>query len=342
MEVDPRVILEPAPEIRIREVNPTHVETLRESFWKTRTKNPNVSVVALGYKGVMQLPELIKFGLQAWEGLHTTKALSKIATKMDKNPFWQTYMVDVYICEDTSENRRVLRLVGNLSNFKSSVHLGTQFDAVLKMQHDQMYAERARLKIKDEQELPKTFVDQIKRDWEFSTGQSMATINQIWNLAKHRGPLWERIWKIVSGKVDNPEASKKIGFRPPKSCHHFNFMYGIEEDTLIELMDEVIRSEVNTKTFMIKCQKVKAIKRIRREILEWLNNQESVPTEMKTTDWDVAVQRFPALGAQDFFDQWDSTFITRGERDPPPSQFWEQLESRFRMEICRLDAVHGL
>lgn len=339
IDIDPRVVLEPQAEIRIRETTASHVEKLKESFLATRTKNPNVSLVALGFKGYRSVAELIKYGLQAWEGLHTTKACAKLAAAFPKNQFWQTYQADVYICDDTSENRRVLRLVGNLSNFKSSIHLDLKFADMLKMQHDQMYAEKARLGLAEDADLPKGTMEEMKRDWCYSTGQSHANISSVWNIARTRGRVWERIWKIVSGNLDDPVKSKAIGYRPPGSTHHFNFMSKIDEDTLCDLLDEVIRGETTTHGFKLKCEKVRGVMRMRREILEWIVTTNLVPKAKKTKVWDEAKERFSSVCSQDFCSVWEGYFSNLTEKESPQRNFFEQLEARMKADLSMLEAV---
>lgn len=339
VELNPKDVIKPKPEILIRDPNPDHVTELMQSFLRTHTKNPNVSVVALGYKGPKLLPNLIAAGLQAWEGLHSTMALQKIQAVFTENAFWQTYNADVYICPDNAENRRMLRLLGNLSNFKSSVVLKQDFVQLLKMQHDQTVAERARLGLGEDEDLPDDLVASMKKDWVFSTGQSMSTIQAIWNISKYRGPIWDRIYKIVSGKLDNPVRAKRVGFRAPRSCHHFNFMFGIEDETLIELLDEVIKGESNTNTFMNKCIKVRAIKKIRRTILDWIARSEKIAPDLKTDDWNVAVERFKHLTSDDFVSVWEQTFAGLKEKEVAPANFFVLLEQRYKVDHIQLEGV---
>lgn len=226
-----------------------------------------------------------------------------------------------------------------MSNFKSSIHLELKFADMLKMQHDQMFAERARLGLADDAEMPRGMMEELKRDWAYSTNQTMAQVSSVWNLAKHQGRLWTRILKVVQGQVDNPEMSKKVGFRPPQSCHHFNFMYGIEDETLCDLLDEVIRGEINTATFKNKCEKVRGVKRMRKEILEWLDKNEDVPKSKKNTSWDVTAENFPTVASQDFFEVWEAYFCSLKDKESPQHNFFEMLSSRFAQDLAKLEAV---
>ena len=305
-----------------RETEMTHVQTLRNSFLKSRSVPDHCIVViwltdaeALELDNMMQYdplgdpqfmdgsnrPEDADTKCYVVAGDHSTQAMQSLNRSFPKNPTWQTMKVQVLVLERTEANYEMCLNLGNMDNQKNK-HLERSTLSVvracrgvylkLEAKSQEMYGmPSAKNNNKEFKKLSKD------RREAFCTTNAIPpnSFKALWTLITHTQPVQDLIERMFTGDVQHPKSFKKC-----TTTSQFNQMGGISDDLLQTWLESVTRREINLKQFQNKCKLYKCCERVKKEIFDVIsslqqyqhfNDFDEASAELKHTCDDTEVQR---------------------------------------------------
>ena len=89
--------------------------------------------------------------------------------------------------------------------------------AKIELMHQQGEAEMEKMGWQDYTGIPQGSMANLKKRWSKAFGVAIATIGQMWQIAKHRGDLWEKYHKVILGSGPQPAPSGRKGKKAAKS-----------------------------------------------------------------------------------------------------------------------------
>ena len=197
-----------------------HCDLLYGSFKKAGSINEHVNVVVLSdrlyaiFEQFRLDPKNAALRTQlSWEALRVEGrgmeafalqplpvCARRLMQQYPKTHLWQKInKCEVYLCEDTSENRRVLRLLSNQDNVAQGLQLKQDFHCVVEQTHRHLGALRQDNKV---EELPSQVTKQLRADMMTSqVVKSRSGCNQISQLGSYTGQAWDLVDQILRGDI---------------------------------------------------------------------------------------------------------------------------------------------
>jgi len=165
---------------------------------------------------------------------------------------------------------------------------------------------------------------------------------QLWSLAGRSGEVWELLLRIVTGDVTPPPQLKagksrggkarKAGLKVVNSAANFTNIGGIEDASLIPMLNDIINGHSSLQRLNESCALVKARTKVQTVVLQDAN--------IDIDDWDSAMLRFPLACHDQFIERWAVTLVREGvrARDSLPDTFFAELERRIASDVSSASA----
>ena len=337
--LSPEWINEPNPLWGSRFRSMKHCDILYESFKKAGSINEHVNVVCLSdrlyeiFEHVRNDPSdmasraLLTWdalrqegrGMEAFAGDHSRYVAKRLMQQYPKTNLWQKInKCEVYVCEDTSENRRVLRLLSNQDNVAQGLQLKQDFHCVVEQTHRHLGALRLEYKV---EELPSQVTKQLRVDLMTSqVVKSRSGCNQIFQLGSYTGQTWDLVDQILKGDI-KPIGSSRRPPKPPTSCYPFTMLAAIPEDKVITFLRKVVEGEWTFVQIRNACKTYKTKARVRKEVVTHVSAVTDIMTKHPVPTWSNVKTLYPLLAAKEFLDPWITWTSSRKNVEEMPSSF---------------------
>ena len=301
--LDPDKIEGPKTSFRARDFDAKHKNSLKESFVDTATTPKNVEVVIFDWNWETRLASMTyneKINMTnenllmeinasispayAVSGDHTAAAMRDLKVEYPDDEIWSQCKCDVYVCAETAENDRFLKIIGNQNNKANSKYKDMGFKAVLLQYHQKV------VEITNMGESPsdtRKLLSQYKKDLAKSMGMKENSVGSMYQLAKQTGDVWTMLWKIVVGgfkiskkavglpqlkskKSGKTKASTEMMAHPLANGTKFQFLFSLPPQTYKMLLRKVVTGEWVLDYMYKECSRIKVRMRIRAAIEEYL------------------------------------------------------------------------
>ena len=207
--LDPDKISGPKASFRARDFDAKHMNLLKSSFVDTAATPKNVEVVIFNWQWETRLASMTyneKINLTnesllmemnasissayAVSGDHTAAAMRELKVEYPENEIWSQCKCDVYVCSDTQENHRFIKIMGTQNNKTNSKFKQMGFKAVL------LQYQKKVVVINDmgenEYETRK-LLGQYKKDLACSMEMKLNSVGVMYQLAKQTGDVWDML-----------------------------------------------------------------------------------------------------------------------------------------------------
>ena len=302
---DPSLLNEPRSILGARKRKAEHVIELVNSFSRTASVpehaagvciNDNLARVFFKGKRRLKLLECLdsETGVELIAGDHTREAMVTYNVDHPDNTLCAKQVFKLYVAENNRLTRRMLRMYGNLDNFKAGCQLKRDWLSIIEMMHRHLTEESEELTEWKQMQLDRDFQAQIeaadlhnvaekpvrviakrqevstaslaemKADWSHTTGTPFQTLGTLYQLAKRTGEMWDLIWAICNAEgVANPKKFKK-----PTSAAPFNTMGGLSEAQQCIFLRKVKNCEWSMARFRRECTIFKKKEELKQAIID--------------------------------------------------------------------------
>ena len=299
-----------------RPLDPVHVDALFMSFHKQQCRNPSILMVIWGapprtvagvksigedvpkkFLGVPELEALLSEsrGMAPISGRHSTHANAKLHQQFPRHILWKELDFGVMVVPGNRRDEEMAHCKGQQANYIAGAFKKPTFADMVIALHTSLTH-----KIKELGVYPgEKDCQVIKSMWSLFNCVNTTYIGQFWSIAKHTGPVWEKLESVIKGQV----ARRRGGpaFKVPKSTHLFNQMGNLPDDVLLEYLDHVISGMWTMKAFYDECKRHKATLLTRRLILEFLIIKDWLPDG---SSWDDCRDKY-----KDVDDVWVDMWV---------------------------------
>ena len=167
----------------------------------------------------------------------------------------------------------------------------------------------------------------LKADKVYSLACQPGPINQMYEVAKREGRIWDLICKILDGDCVPARGQKR--FKPPTSAYPFTKMGALDDETVESLLLSVVRGELSVVDMRKVCDRKRALLRLKREIIDHMMAAFSLEPKRvgDEVQWSDVEQQFPGVGDEQFVGSWVDLVVKIKEKDPLPSQLIDAVEA---------------
>lgn len=344
------LILSPEDKYRARVAKQENVDALERSMQTFGTLNDRVEVVLflaankalpakVGFRPPLTQEDLKARGFEGYftiVGDHTQRALHQLHKRYPANPKWATITATVYLCHRTAEVYSALKSWGLLDNIKGEARVAVSFADKIASLHEDYLALAEHERTPGHKERTAALKARRAKDFgDISAGQIM----QLWSIAARSGPVWDNLWLIISGQVTPPPSTMSLSRRrggkqrPPrvktvKSAANFTNIGGVDDETLTELLHEVVVGHSSLQKLNEQCGLHKARVRVQTVVM-------SDPSLSEFDDWTEARKKFPMACDEEFVSRWTVTLVREGvgARQELPPLFYEELDRRVKLDV---------
>ncbi len=279
------------------------------------------------------------FKIQVIAGDHTIAALKKLCEMRPKNKLWKTMKVRLVVCENTKENRNMIRAVGSLDNKVAEVHKGaTPWDNILQI-HNVMASIQAdnSLNATKKKEALSEYRTQCKTTMAGEGKGAERTIGNYFAIAKIKGKVWDNIAAIfkadAEGKLQQAGAkkgkSKTVGY----GC--FCHMAYLPDKDLIRWSQRVLDGIWTPTQFKNRCLEVKKVLKLHEYIVSYLNARHQNEFE-KILD---ATVKYPFLLETDYMTSLIPAFNPKKKDNCLPQSIANSIDGKIKeMELQKQQA----
>ena len=341
----------PEDKYRARVAKQENVDALEQSLLTFGTLNDRVEVVLflapnralpskVGFKAPQTSDDLKQRGFDGYftvVGDHTQRAMKQLHSRFKNNPKWATLNATVYVCQRTPDVYSSLKSWGLLDNIKGEARVAVSFADKISSLHDDYVMLSLHEATPGHKERTASLKLRRAKDFgDVSTGQ----IGQLWSLAARTGKVWDHLWAIISGRVTPPAQSKlkptskghkqrAPRLKVVKSAAMFTNIGGVDDQTLEELLHEVVVGHSSAQKLNEKCALFKARVRVQTAVM-------SDPNISKFDDWNEASKKFPLCCGDLFVSGWTQALVREqvGARQDLPQLFFEELERLVKMDLA--------
>lgn len=334
-----------------RQVLQTHVDDLKESFCTLGSVNEDVQACVVSNKlfRLWQSKESLTLdeyfshvGPSCWAGAHTRTAVEQLNKQFPSGKLWKKLKFHGYVCQDTEENMRMLRYLGNQNNSKNKVFLDTSFPQIVESMHRQggEIRRKAEEKGTDESEL-RNIMRLYKSDVSKSLNIPPNSVGQIWQVAKRTGTVWELFWLVLQGNHKTPEstgaaAKKAKAKKVVKSCSFFTQMMGMSPSFIEYHLMRVVEGTITLQQMAFEVIDKRAELRTQEEVVKHISARFGIPENFGQTyelsvideenehEWLQCLTEYPDLEA--FVEQWMPHVKKLAAKDLFPPEFKKGLE----------------
>ena len=352
------LILSPEDKYRARVAKQENVDALEKSMLTFGTLNDRVEVVLflpaskalpakVGFKPPQTQEDMKARGFEGYftiVGDHTQWAMHQLHKRFKANPKWATITATVYLCHRTTEVYSALKSWGLLDNIKGEARVAVSFADKISSLHDDYLA------LADNEAQPghkeRTAALKTRRAKDFgdiSSGQMM----QLWSIAARSGPVWDNLWLIITGQVSPPptamtQSSRRHGKQRParvktvKSAANFTNIGGVDDETLNDLLHEIVVGHSSLQKLNEQCGLIKARVRVQTVVM-------SDAQLAQFDDWAEECVKFPMACDEEFVSRWTVALVREGvgARQDLPALFYEELDRRVTIDVKAVDATRA-
>lgn len=233
--------------------------------------------------------------LEAFVGLHSMVAAQRLHALHPINKNFQRTPCEVLFCVSDDDSMFWLKYLGTLDNTVKSLHKDmTMWDCVQSLHSSLKYISKQHPGDNNISKR-KTLWQNVRASAESSmpyTGGSFITMAQIAQLPP---PVWKYVAMIFGGQYTQNKALK--GQKTPHALTHFNQMGDIDTDHLQGWLKRVVDGQYTM--FQDRCVLYKKTRRVREEIIEYLNVKYSSAQNVST--WEDVCDSYPFFSDETWF-----------------------------------------
>lgn len=334
-------LTKPSSSWRARDRDDDHVEELKKSFQIQGSVNRNIEAAFVSEKVfrefnsyvmnggnpsefVASVGELIKKDPAAplpgvFTGDHTVTAIGMLAKQYPANPLWTQINVEIYIAQPSIETERLLTILGNQSNRQNKIFLKQDYPEIVTQMHRQVKNINNK---KMSPSLTQTAIRNYKIDAARSLDLPVASVGQIYQLAKLPDPLWVPLERILRGEqqpyhgLKTKKSKKAYANKRILSSHKFVPWSPLPVNLKLKLLQKVDSGEWTVDQFYQECLMVRARVRIRDHIMNYFSNTgvelKEAPEVFKTSDAPI----------ESYSHKWVQALVTYPEIEPKVVRAW--------------------
>lgn len=158
---------------------------------------------------------------------------------------------------------RFLSLRAGVTNVVSAVIKVTSFLQKVVKAHTEVVAELTSQSGPNSEpihysQLDDDWIRERKADWKYKWDSSSSSIVQIWDIAKRTGSLWDKLYRMLKGEYVPYGAKSRRNSGIEVKAHYFVRFGGLDEETIEELIDRVLRGELSPRKLGNECVRIKA------------------------------------------------------------------------------------
>jgi hypothetical protein len=306
-------VIAPHASWRAREKNEDHLKKMQESFCQNGKLDLSVQVVCIDNelhsrwvqdRTSVTIHDMVrsKSGLQAWSGDHSQETCKRLHEKYPNSHIWESYDAGIYLCADSPDNRRMLRLLSNQSNKMSGLILAPSLEDNVVQCHTTIIQTMADEKV---EELTPELKARILGDMRFGTAKSKSTCYQIYIIAHQFKLCWHLTGRILSGECKpcvnstggSKRKKKKEVNQTATSPYPWTYIAGIPEASLLAWYKDCLAGRLKLGDMRENCLNHLALMKCRREVANFCQSKGFVKPKRghQHVSWGIVMNAFPEI-----------------------------------------------